>query len=187
MPWGRRRRCCLNPVGLRSRKPDSWNDPECRESRARVKCQNNMQDSFRLLASHLHVPGFPRRGISQYCADLNKPWKSFPRRVRLLPTFRAFPFMMDPGIRTVVFFKGCPLSCQWCANPECLSGKPQMGFIETLCADCGKCLEVCTNNAIRRSRRRASHRLFPLQILRQLQGSMLLRRAGPIWRIHDRC
>jgi pyruvate-formate lyase-activating enzyme len=48
-----------------------------------------------------------------------------------------------PGIRTLVFFKGCPLSCQWCANPECLSGKPQTGFIKSLCASCGKCLEAC--------------------------------------------
>lgn len=53
-----------------------------------------------------------------------------------------------PGIRTVVFFKGCPLSCKWCANPECISGKPQMGFIEILCKGCGKCIETCPNNAI---------------------------------------
>ncbi len=53
-----------------------------------------------------------------------------------------------PGIRTVVFFKGCPLSCQWCANPECISAKPQMGFFQFLCTGCGKCVEVCPNNAI---------------------------------------
>lgn len=53
-----------------------------------------------------------------------------------------------PGIRTVVFFKGCPLSCKWCANPECISGKPQIGFIELLCKGCGKCIETCQNNAI---------------------------------------
>jgi pyruvate formate lyase activating enzyme len=53
-----------------------------------------------------------------------------------------------PGIRTVVFFKGCPLSCKWCANPECISVKPQVGFIELLCKGCGKCLEICQNSAI---------------------------------------
>ncbi|MGD9159046.1 MAG: glycyl-radical enzyme activating protein [Desulfobacteraceae bacterium] len=53
-----------------------------------------------------------------------------------------------PGIRTVVFFKGCPLACKWCANPECISGKPQIGFIEMLCKGCGKCVETCPNNAI---------------------------------------
>ena len=67
----------------------------------------------------------------------------------IIANIQGFSIHDGPGIRTVVFFKGCPLSCQWCANPECLSGKPQMGFIETLCADCGKCLEACTNNAIR--------------------------------------
>lgn len=69
----------------------------------------------------------------------------------IITNIQGFSIHDGPGIRTVVFFKGCPLSCQWCANPECLSEKPQMGFIENLCKDCGKCLEVCTNNAIRRT------------------------------------
>jgi pyruvate formate lyase activating enzyme len=67
----------------------------------------------------------------------------------IITNIQGFSVHDGPGIRTVVFFKGCPLSCQWCANPECLSGKPQIGFIETLCADCGKCQDACTNNAIR--------------------------------------
>ncbi len=53
-----------------------------------------------------------------------------------------------PGIRTVVFFKGCPLSCKWCANPECISGRPQIGFLELLCKGCGKCVETCPDNAV---------------------------------------
>lgn len=48
-----------------------------------------------------------------------------------------------PGIRTTVFFKGCPLNCAWCHNPEGISPKPQLAFIETRCAGCGKCAEVC--------------------------------------------
>jgi pyruvate formate lyase activating enzyme len=70
----------------------------------------------------------------------------------VITNIQGFSIHDGPGIRTVVFFKGCPLSCQWCANPECLSGKPQMGFIETLCVDCGKCSENCTNEAIRREK-----------------------------------
>jgi pyruvate formate lyase activating enzyme len=68
----------------------------------------------------------------------------------IITNIQGFSIHDGPGIRTVVFFKGCPLSCKWCANPECLSGSPQIGFIETLCADCGKCRDTCTNNAIRR-------------------------------------
>jgi pyruvate formate lyase activating enzyme len=75
----------------------------------------------------------------------------------IITNIQGFSIHDGPGIRTVVFFKGCPLSCQWCANPECLSGKPQMGFIETLCRDCGKCLETCTNNAI--LHREGEHRI----------------------------
>ena len=75
----------------------------------------------------------------------------------IITNIQGFSIHDGPGIRTVVFFKGCPLSCQWCANPECLSGKPQMGFIETLCADCGKCFETCTNDAIRRQE--GAHRI----------------------------
>jgi pyruvate formate lyase activating enzyme len=69
----------------------------------------------------------------------------------IITNIQGFSIHDGPGIRTVVFFKGCPLSCQWCSNPECVSGNPQMGFIETLCQACGKCLEVCLNHALRRA------------------------------------
>jgi pyruvate formate lyase activating enzyme len=44
-----------------------------------------------------------------------------------------------PGIRTTVFFKGCPLSCKWCHNPESLDIKPQQTFNEKKCIKCGRC------------------------------------------------
>ena len=67
----------------------------------------------------------------------------------VITNIQGFSIHDGPGIRTVVFFKGCPLSCRWCANPECLSAEPQIGFIETLCKGCGQCLEICPNEAIR--------------------------------------
>lgn len=53
-----------------------------------------------------------------------------------------------PGIRTVVFFKGCPLRCKWCANPEALNRFPELGFRRSLCNGCGDCVEVCPKGAI---------------------------------------
>lgn len=67
----------------------------------------------------------------------------------IVSNIQGYSIHDGPGIRTTVFLKGCPLSCTWCSNPENLSGKTQMGFIESLCTRCGKCLEVCPNDAIR--------------------------------------
>ncbi len=48
-----------------------------------------------------------------------------------------------PGIRTAVFFKGCPLSCKWCHNPECISFEPETLFYPDKCIGCGKCSQGC--------------------------------------------
>src|ERR1017187_4119551 len=48
-----------------------------------------------------------------------------------------------PGIRTTVFFKGCPLSCWWCHNPESQSFRPDVLYFEERCRHCGDCLAAC--------------------------------------------
>ena len=53
-----------------------------------------------------------------------------------------------PGIRTTVFFKGCPLRCKWCHNPESWTKDPEPGFREGRCLRCGRCVETCKANAI---------------------------------------
>lgn len=52
-----------------------------------------------------------------------------------------------PGVRTTVFFKGCPLRCRWCHNPETQSPAMQVYYTEKFCIDCGACASVCPTGA----------------------------------------
>src|SRR4030042_3848094 len=52
-----------------------------------------------------------------------------------------------PGIRTTVFFKGCPLRCFWCQNPESQLLHPQICVDNDKCSGCGKCIKACPNGA----------------------------------------
>ncbi len=53
-----------------------------------------------------------------------------------------------PGIRTTVFFKGCPLRCAWCHNPESISPKPELFLRPERCIGCGACVTTCEQQAI---------------------------------------
>lgn len=56
---------------------------------------------------------------------------------------KRFAVHDGPGIRTTVFFKGCPLKCVWCHNPESIRPHPQLAFYENKCLQCGLCREIC--------------------------------------------
>lgn len=54
-----------------------------------------------------------------------------------------------PGIRTTVFLKGCSLHCAWCHNPESISIKPHLQWLERLCIGCQTCVLSCPNESLR--------------------------------------
>ena len=53
-----------------------------------------------------------------------------------------------PGVRTIVFFKGCPLRCVWCHSPETQSQRPQVVLHYERCLDCGACVAACAGGAV---------------------------------------
>lgn len=53
-----------------------------------------------------------------------------------------------PGIRITIFFKGCPLSCVWCHNPEGISPSSNKLFTSARCIGCARCIQVCPNGAL---------------------------------------
>lgn len=69
-------------------------------------------------------------------------------RVGLIFNIQRFSLHDGPGIRTTVFFKGCPLSCKWCSNPESMKAYPEIMTYDIRCIKCGKCIESCPVGAI---------------------------------------
>jgi pyruvate formate lyase activating enzyme len=53
-----------------------------------------------------------------------------------------------PGIRTTVFFKGCPLRCTWCQNPESISPRVQTQWFQVRCLGCLTCIDACPNGCL---------------------------------------
>jgi pyruvate formate lyase activating enzyme len=62
---------------------------------------------------------------------------------------QKFSLNDGPGIRTVVFLKGCPLRCAWCANPESQACAPQLEWKESACVGCGTCLSAAPDTGVR--------------------------------------
>jgi pyruvate formate lyase activating enzyme len=70
--------------------------------------------------------------------ELNRPSKN-----GIVFNIQRYSLHDGPGIRTVVFLKGCPLRCQWCCNPESFVLIPQISFSGSKCIQCERCFEIC--------------------------------------------
>jgi len=66
----------------------------------------------------------------------------------LIFDIQRFSIHDGPGIRTVVFFKGCNLECPWCQNPESMALKPEIAYYPDKCMKHVECVKVCEENAI---------------------------------------
>ena len=61
---------------------------------------------------------------------------------------QRFSIHDGPGIRTIVFLKGCPLACRWCCNPESQQPAPVVMYRKASCVHCGRCIRVCKRGAL---------------------------------------
>lgn len=66
----------------------------------------------------------------------------------LITNVQKFSIHDGDGIRTSVFFKGCPLKCEWCHNPETQRFEKEIQCDKEKCVGCGTCAKVCPNGAI---------------------------------------
>lgn len=66
----------------------------------------------------------------------------------LIFDFQGFSVHDGPGCRTVIFFKGCPLNCRWCCNPEGISAFPELMYYKSRCRVDLDCVIICPSKAI---------------------------------------
>lgn len=70
------------------------------------------------------------------------------KKKSLIGGIQKFSTEDGPGIRTTVFFKGCPINCKWCHNPDLISYHPEILHSPDKCIGCGACVKACPNHAI---------------------------------------
>ena len=68
--------------------------------------------------------------------------------MNMITNIQKYSIHDGDGIRTTVFFKGCPLSCEWCHNPETQNYNKEIQYDREKCVGCGRCVKACRQEAI---------------------------------------
>jgi len=66
----------------------------------------------------------------------------------LIYNIQKFAIHDGPGIRTLVYMKGCPLNCAWCSSPQSQKPDPEIIYYEVRCKKCGDCVKTCPVKAM---------------------------------------
>lgn len=74
--------------------------------------------------------------------------KKIPNLTGTIFDIKRFATHDGNGLRTTIFFKGCPLRCVWCQNPEGLEAKPAPVYFANRCMGCGTCIRTCKNQGM---------------------------------------
>lgn len=80
---------------------------------------------------------------------MNKTEKSKSKISAIISNIQRFSVHDGTGIRTLIFFKGCPMECAWCSNPETQSPHIQVMQTKINCMHCNKCIDICPQNALK--------------------------------------
>ena len=168
---GRRRNLRLGEGGRRAQERGAEDGP----------CQNDFLNHRGISFSFAPVYHIP-----PVCAILRAMQDA--ERTAIVFEVREFCLHDGPGIRTTVFFKGCPLRCTWCHNPEGLSPEPEVLFKEQKCVHCGSCARggACPQGARVLCGRRVTARaladelLANADVLRASQGGITFSGGEPL-------
>jgi pyruvate formate lyase activating enzyme len=103
-------------------------------------------------------------------------------RCAIITNIQKYTIHDGPGIRTEFFFKGCPLHCPWCSNPETIDPRPQIGVYPSKCmgsGKCGWCLDACPLGKDSPIRFDENDELLPLKMVDECYDCLKCAEACP--------